>query len=239
VHSPDVASVVAAALSSRANGDDLHRAAEVVSSLADPAKLLETIDVIRNDSAAVQRCAALSGRHPLGHDKVTLIDMYPAFRLRIHAWWPNRRPGVEHIHHHRFDLATVIVRGHYEMEIYQRAPSGIQMIEYRQNSSAADQEWYLDSAGVAYLRLLAAAKMTTGAGYTMTADALHRVIVPEDTLCLTLFLAVLASADLSADTRVFAPLEGAAPTLSKSVPLTADNYRRLLDAISAELIRSD
>lgn len=235
----EAARILTTALSSRTSGnDELHHAAEAVSTLAEHTQLLGIVGAIRNDAEAVQHCAALSGRHPLGHDKITLIDMYPSYRLRLHAWWPNRRPGVEHIHHHRFGFATTVVRGHYEMQIYERATSGIQMTEYHQNSTAAAGEWYLNSAGVAYLRLLTTAKVTAGAGYTLTADALHRVVVPRDTLCLTLFLAVIASGDLSTDTRVYAPPESTAPKLTQGRALTPDDYRRLLDAITAELAGS-
>jgi len=167
-----------------------------------------------------------------------LIDSDPSFRLRIHAWWPDRNAGVEHIHHHRFGFTTTVVRGHYEMQIFQPATSGIEVIEYRQNASEDATHWYLDCAGIAHLRLLTTVKITEGAGYTLTADALHRVLVPRGTLCLTLFLAVIADADLSVDTRVFAPPDSDAPALTKSQPLTADDYRRRLDAITAELTGS-
>lgn len=232
----EAASIVVAALSSRGTGNDaLRDSSEALSMLADGEQLLGVIGAIRDDPEAVRRCAAQSLRHPLGHDKIMLIDTDASFRLRIHAWWPSRRPGAEHVHHHRFGLATTVLRGQYEMQIFQRAKSGLEMIEYRQYASTDSEEWYLHPAGIAHLRLLTTARVVAGGGYTLTPDALHRVIVPRDGVCLTLFLAVVANVDLSAETRVFASPESAVPALVNSPAFTADDYRRRLDAIIVEL----
>jgi endonuclease/exonuclease/phosphatase family metal-dependent hydrolase len=231
--------MVAAALNSpSADSDDRQAVAGVVAKLANQGELLKIINAIRDDPAIVRRCAALSGRHPLGHDKLTLIDAESSWRLRLHAWWPSRVPGVEHVHHHRFSFSTFMVRGHYEMQIFQRAALGTEMIEYRQRSNAETREWYLGSAGVAHLQLLATVEINEGSGYSLDSHALHRVVVPRDALCLTLFLAIIADADLSSETRVFALPRETAPAIIKSQTLTEDDYRRRLDAIIAELVIS-
>lgn len=236
----EAASIIAAALSARHEGEDpLRDAAQAVFNLAERSQLLGIIHAIRNDPTAVHRCAALSHRHPLGHDKIMLIDTEPSFNLRMHAWWRERPPSVEHVHHHRFSLATALVRGNYDMQVFQRVPSGIRVVQYRQNSSADATEWYLTPAGTVHLRLLTTAKIAEGVGYTLAADALHRVMVPPGSLCLTLFLAVTENANLSVDTRVFALPGSAAPALIKERKLTADDYRRRLDAITAELTDSN
>lgn len=221
--------------------DALHAALKTVDQLASRDRLLGLISTIRDDPVTVRRCAAMSHRHPLGHDKIMLIDTDPAFRLRLHAWWPDRSRSIEHVHHHRFNFATTLVRGEYEMQIFQRSAAGIQMIEmieYRQSSSPDEKEWYLHSAGTTQLRLLTTTRVAEGAGYTLSADALHRVLVPHDKLCITLFLAVITDVDLSQETRVFGLPESPAPTLTMSTALTPDDYRRRLDAIAAELTGS-
>jgi endonuclease/exonuclease/phosphatase family metal-dependent hydrolase len=235
----EAASMLAGAFNPSADkGDDLQAAARVLAQLARRSQLLKIINTIRDDAAIVQHCAAMSGRHPLGHDKITLIDAEASWRLRLHAWWPSRIPGVEHVHHHRFNFSTIMVRGHYQMQTFQRASSGTEMIEYHQRSDTRAGEWYLASAGVAHLQLRAATEITEGVGYSLDADALHRVLVPPDTLCLTLFLAIIANADLSSETRVFALPNETAPAVIKSQTLSADDYRRRLDAIAVELTSS-
>jgi hypothetical protein len=224
--------------SSPAERSDLQVTAQIVAGFADHGQLLKLINAIRDDPAAVQRCAAMSGRHPLGHDKIALMDAESSWRLRLHAWWPGRVAGVEHVHHHRFNFSTVMIRGSYEMQIFQKAASGIEMIEYRQHSDPAAGEWYLTSAGAARLQLLAVTSVTERASYSLDANTLHRVLVPPDTLCLTLFLANISNVDLSAETRVFALPEESAPTVKNSQKLTADGYRKRLDAIAAELTTS-
>lgn len=231
--------MVNAALSSGGEANDTLRAAlKTLAKIAERGRLLGLIDAIRDNPVTVRRCAAMSHRHPLGHDKIMLIDTDPAFRLRLHAWWPDRMPGIEHVHHHRFNFATTLIRGDYEMQIFQRSATGIPMIEYSQSASPDEKEWYLNSAGTAHLRLLTTTEIPEGAGYTLSADALHRVLVPHDKLCLTLFLAVITNADLSTETRVFGLPESPAPALTVSKALTPDDYRRRLDAIAAELTGS-
>jgi len=232
----EAANIVAATLGSGAPGTDrLNAAAGILATLSDRDRLLELIDAIRSNSALVKRCAAASSRHPLGHDKIMLIDHHSSFNLRLHAWWPNRNPGVEHVHHHRFGMATTVLRGQYQMQLFRQAASGTAMIEYRQRSSADAREWYLDSAGVTHLQLLTTAKIIEGEGYTLTADALHRVVIPPGAICLTMFLAVIADSGMPEQTRVFATPGTSAPTLIRASALTADDYRRLLDAVALEV----
>jgi endonuclease/exonuclease/phosphatase family metal-dependent hydrolase len=235
----ELVSAVGAELSSSAAGkDDLRATARVVARLAGRKQLLELISEIRDDPAAVRHCAAMSGRHPLGHDKIVLIDAESSWRLRLHAWWPSRAPGVEHVHHHRFNFSTMMVRGHYQMQTFRQAASGTEVFEYRQCSNPVAGEWYLASAGVTHLQSLAVTEITEGVGYSLDSHALHRVLVPRDTLCLTLFLATISNADLSSETRVFAFPGEAAPAIIRSQALTADDYRQRLDVIMAALSSS-
>ena len=235
MNASDAVRAVVSALGTRPDGvTTLDSAAAVLARLADPGQLLEIIRSIRDDPALVRQCAAASGRHPLGHDKIVLIT-HSAFHLRVHVWWPDRAPGVEHVHHHRFGVATTVVRGYYDMQVFHRAAAGISMTEYRQHSNAEAQEWYLESAGTARLRLLATARIAAGAGYILPADALHRVLVPRGSLCLTLFLAVMNAAGTPEQTRVFAMPETAAPSLVRAARLSPGAYLRLLDAIAMEL----
>ncbi len=89
------------------------------------------------DDTTVPFHATRSYRHPLGFDTLLLIEAPPRFRLRMHAWWPYNEPTVEHVHNHRFAVATKIILGHYEMKTYQIGPEGSPMSEYRERSSTA------------------------------------------------------------------------------------------------------
>jgi hypothetical protein len=215
--------------------DPVRAAAVAVSALARDGHLPEIISVIRGDQELLARSASASHRHPLGHDKIMLFNVDHSFQLRLHAWWPCRPPVVESVHHHRFRFATTVLRGGYEMQTFRRASSGIRMIEYRQHASPDGGTWLLDLAGTTYLELTAARKVGTGSSYGLTAADLHRVIIPGDKLCITLFLAVTADSDMSSDTRVYALPDADPPVRMASRPMTEAGYLQLLDAVTAEL----
>jgi hypothetical protein len=143
--------------------------------------------------------------------------------------------GASPVRRYRHEMATTVLRGQYQMQLFRRAESGIAMIEYRQRSSADAREWYLDSEGVTHLQLVTTAKIIEGGGYTLTADALHRVVVPPNAICLTMLLAVIADSGMPEQTRVFAAPGASAPTLIRAPALTSDDYRRLLDAVAMEV----
>lgn len=230
---------IRAALGARgAYHDALRPAADAVSWLADHGRLLEIIRGARDDPAAVERHASASLRHPLGHDKIMLLDADSEFQLRVHAWWPGDGPRMEHIHHHRFGFASIVLRGQYEMQIFQPAHAGIPMIRYRQHASIDDTEWFLEAGQTVHLQLLSTTRVIAGACYTLAPAALHRVIVSPAEPCITLFLAITRYANMSAGTQVFAPADSAAPARSGCRPLTVDIYRKKLEEILSELTSS-
>jgi hypothetical protein len=202
--------------------------------IADNPGIGEFLRAARDDAAAAG-CAAQSYRHPLGFESIMLIDKPPEFRLRLHAWWPDDVPGMEHVHNHRFMLATVVLLGGYDMQIYQLGHSGIPMDEYSEHSGQDGESWSLDYVGTARLRLLASTFISTGSGYALTTDALHRVKVPHGRLCVTLSLAAPAAPATHVDTHVFASPGGAAPARSWKRPFSLAGYQRRLDSIAAEL----
>ncbi len=187
------------------------------------------------DDTTVPFHATRSYRHPLGFDTLLLIEAPPRFRLRMHAWWPYNEPTVEHVHNHRFAVATKIILGHYEMKTYQIGPEGSPMSEYRERSSPEEETWSMDHIGVANLRVSASTHIGKGSGYALAADVLHQVWVPQGTMCVTLFLTVPAILDQPRYTRVFAPEGTWAPEPSQKHVMLVGDYQDRLEAIAAEL----
>jgi hypothetical protein len=186
------------------------------------------------DGSAIKSCASLSYQHPLGFEKLTLIDARPVFVLRLHAWWPRHEPSLEHVHNHRFGLASVVLIGGYDMQVFQADRSGTQVREYRESSRPCDTTWRLDSVGTAQLRLLTSTRVIQGSGYALAADVLHKITVPPDRLCVTLFL---ETASVVSATHVFVPQGSTSPANTSKQTLTGDDYRRRLAALAAELGR--
>ncbi len=210
-------------------------AVAVVSRLAHSGRIIEFLCTIRDNPALVNHCAAMSYQHPLGFEKIMLVDAQPQFLLRMHAWRPGGEPGVEHVHNHRFMMATAVLRGHYDLQVFQPCRFGTPMVEYRETTAPDGRTWCLDTVGIRHLRLLANARVGQGSGYALAADALHRVTVPSGTLCITLFLAALASDGFVPQTRVFTAPEDGVPAQMRVKPLSGDEYRRRLDKITEDL----
>jgi hypothetical protein len=201
-----------------------------VSTLAQPGLLADLLRSLRAHPGAVATCAAKSYRHPLGFERIALIDAEPEFMLRAHVWWPRNGAGPGHVHNHRFGFASAVVRGGYDMQLFHRDQAGMPMIEYREQSAGGVgiAAWHLDALRPARLRLLSGASLQQGSGYALAANALHRVTVRPGTLCVTLFL---ETAVVRPVTQVFAEPGTQVRAATREHVLTSDNYRRRLDAV--------
>jgi hypothetical protein len=206
-------------------------ALEATSALAQPALLIELLQSLYGDPQMVEACARLSYLHPLGFHKLMLVNASPIFELRCHAWWPDSSPGADHVHDHRFAFISAVVRGGYQMEVFQTDPTGTPALEYHEIVSPGTG-WILNPIGISRLRLLSSAQHGQGTSYALEADALHRVIVPPGNLCITL---VLRTALMGSKTRVFANPDHAAPAKIPVRVMSGDDYRRQLDAVLVEL----
>jgi hypothetical protein len=206
---------------------------EVLSVLGQPSQLAELAKCVSADPDATAACAARSYRHPLGFDKIMLVECNPIFTLRLHVWWPASVPSVDHVHNHRFDFMSLVVQGGYEMEVFEVGNTGNPVAEYREELH--DEEGSrLQHIGKANLRPLTTVRLKQGASYALNAEALHRVSVRPGTFCMTLFL---QTAPWKSATRVFAdPSERILATNPKKV-LSPESYRRELKAVISELSR--
>jgi hypothetical protein len=180
---------------------------------------------------AISACAQESHRHPLGFHKLMLINTSPLFELRAHVWWPGGSPGVDHIHSHRSAFVTTVIRGGYDMQLFQEDQTGTPMAKYR-DVARPGTGWHLESVGMSCLRLLTCAQLRQGTSYALTPEALHRVVVPPDTLCITL---LLRTASLGSTSQVFVSPGGPAPATLPATAMSGVRYRRELEALMTEL----
>lgn len=207
-------------------------ALERVQALAERQSLAALLEAACTDDTRVVFHARLSHTHPLGFDKLVLIDEEPAFSLRLHVWWPHVKPTVEHVHNHRFGFASVIILGGYDMRTFTTSPVGLPMAEYREGIGTQRPDWQLEPVGPAHLAIASLCRMGPGACYALGPETLHQVVVAPRTFCVTLFL---ESAVIAPVTRVFAPVDSTEMTIRPKRPFTAAAYRARLDAVLAEL----
>ena len=200
--------------------------------LAEPHRVTALLEEVLRDDAHAARHAGLSYTHPLGFEKIILIDAEPDFALRLHAWWPTGTPEVEHIHDHRFGFATTILAGGYTMRTFAISPDGDEMAEYREESAGTRPAWRLERVGENRLIVASESRLGRGANYALAAQTLHQVDVTPGTLCITMFLQtrVIGSA-----TRVFALPERHEPPVRAKRPMSVQSYRAQLDAVLAAL----
>src|SRR5581483_9107470 len=137
--------------------DDTQRAAlEAVSFLAAPERMPALLSSLRSSTESLNDRTMLSYRHALGFDKLTLINSAPSFVLRMHAWWPKHNRGAEHVHNHRFVLASAILRGGYDMHSFASDTAGEPMYEFQEQLSDPSADWRLQPVGPAHLGCSAA-----------------------------------------------------------------------------------
>jgi hypothetical protein len=163
-----------------------------------------------------------------------LINCSPIFTLRLHAWWPTQKFAAEHVHNHRFNFLSFVVRGGYMMETFRPASSdGVRMTEY-QETCGSDGSWELREIGPAYIQPIEARVLKQGLGYELSSDVLHKVTVRPDTMCLTLFLQTTPTSNA---TRVYTKPQESAPVRTPKEILSATAYEGKLDAIVSEIER--
>lgn len=205
---------------------------DALSTIAQPQLLAGLIDSVYADSRAVESCASRSFRHPLGFDKVMLLNCSPLFSLRIHVWWPSETFGTEHIHNHRFNFLSFAVRGGYTMETFQASDNGGAIMAEYEETLTRDGSWELRPLGHAYIQPLNMIVIKQGSGYGMQADTLHKVSVSPGMICMTVFLQTTPT---RTTTRVFTRPEECAPIRSPKETLSAKAYRHKLETIASEL----
>lgn len=77
-------------------------------------------ETLLTDDAFAAEVAARSYRHGNGFLKVVLLDR--GFKLRLHLWLPGT-PCEENIHDHRWSIASAIIAGELNSEIWADAAS--------------------------------------------------------------------------------------------------------------------
>jgi hypothetical protein len=205
---------------------------ETTSWLAEPSFLARLLRSLRDDRNAVAQCANQSYRHPLGFQKIMLLNGEPQFDLRLHVWWPDSDPGVDHVHNHRFAFASTVVAGGYQMQLFHPDPAGVPMAEYREQISPHGG-WELTPVGTTRLGVLTSVHLTQGASYALAANALHRVTVAPGSLCVTLLLRTALGSGPA--TRVFAAPDDRVPAMIPASQMSGEDYREQLEALIGEL----
>ncbi len=164
-----------------------------VNEVGDPDQLQELLTELIADEARLRRCATRSYQHPNRFSKIVLLEgADPVWRLRLHLWWPQRdvpERDPEHIHNHRWDFGTMLLRGSYLAQEFVAAEDGDEeLYRYEYFSPEGGDTFRLSPKGRIVLRQVLNAQLPAGASYVISHRVLHRIISDPRKLTATLFL---------------------------------------------------
>ncbi len=215
----------------RAGLGDLSGAEGLLAGLARPERLTALIAELLARPEDLAECARWSFPHILGFEKLVLIAAPPVYMLRLHIWRPGGEGGLRHIHNHRADIISAVVRGRLEKQLFDRSASGLPLTEYREENDG--RSWRLRLIGPAALERGRALALAGGAVYRLPARALHLVSAAPDETTMTLFM---ESRKIRETTEVFTPVDDPVPAARvPKAALTVAAFRGRLEAALAGL----
>lgn len=192
---------------------------DAMDAFRDPRAVERLLTSVLADEAWLAETLARSYWHPNGFLKMVLAAG-DSFQLRMHIWQPavGERRWCENVHSHRWDFCSVIFLGGYRYQEFVPVAQGEPYHAYTYGGHSGVATYGLASAGVDNLCCTLDAGLAAGTHYTLTADALHRVIADQRHLTASLVLQGPRRPDVPV--RVFAdraiPIGGTLPLRSLS-----------------------
>jgi hypothetical protein len=134
----------------------------------------DTLEKILKNPDHLTEIAAQSFAHPNGFDSIPLENRHPAYRVRLHVWWPEDALVTEDVHNHAWSFASRILSGALNFTTYRATDLGAPFFHYPWR--LGDDGTY-DSGAVRTVNLAPAlnACLPTGVYYTFDLNELHRV----------------------------------------------------------------
>jgi len=164
----------------------LERVDDILTSCSEPSKVLGNLrrvaplplllDVTRADPERFYAVARASYRHRNGFDKIVLASPPgSSLKLVLHLWEHGDLDGeIDHIHNHRWDFASIVLRGTLQYELYKSDPRGTRYSKLQYQRLPRSRSYELAPCGSMTVSAQATANLTTGSTYTWDATLLHR-----------------------------------------------------------------
>lgn len=150
------------------------------------AGLLQTISAILNNEAFLTAVASQSYLHGNGFYKIVLAEE-DDFVIRTNIWMPGVH-AEENLHDHRWHLASTIINGTLESEIWEEAasPTAAEYEEYIYVGKTAQKEAYTLPIGKSKISLKEKTVHRTGECYNLPSNIMHRIVLSGKDLTCTL-----------------------------------------------------
>lgn len=155
-----------------------HRLLTALKGFIEDGAVARTISRVVDDRQELERWREAAYFHANGFLKCPLwIESETGRKLVMHVWPESSGHwSAEHIHDHRWDFASVLLRGGYRYELFDVAPGGeleVDLHEYRSLGSSV--EYSLTRSAPSRLTLVAAGHWVASAGYALERSVLHRL----------------------------------------------------------------
>jgi hypothetical protein len=189
----DVQHNIAEALVRSPKGEDTTGLAAALSMLAtNDETVARLVEGVLADPPWSERVAANSYLHENGFYKLVLADSgTPPFKLRLHSWlrWRTDDEIVrENIHNHRWNFATVLVRGAYTFQQFVVRPGGQTYHKYNYSSPGGTGAYCMEYVGSQDLVKVLDMRLGSRCSYEINHTVLHRAVQDENDALLTLML---------------------------------------------------
>lgn len=150
------------------------------------AGLLQTISVILNNETFLNTVASQSYLHGNGFYKIVLAEE-DDFVIRTNIWMPGVH-AEENLHDHRWHLASTIIDGTLESEIWEEAasPTAAEYEEYIYVGKTAQKEAYTLPIGKSKISLKERTVHRAGECYNLSSNIMHRIVSSGKDLTCTL-----------------------------------------------------
>jgi hypothetical protein len=164
------------------DGSDLDVLATALASFRESGSLCELLRSILDHDEWFETTLSRSYIHPNGFAKIVLVAE-AGFHLRLHIWHPalGAVHTAENIHSHRWDFASILVVGGYRYQEFAESSRGRAFHAYTYHGHQGRSSYGLTPIGIRHLQCTLDASLAAGTRYTLSADALHRVVsYPEE-----------------------------------------------------------
>ena len=150
----------------------------IIYSLALKDNLIKLIDILTLDSEIGNICDR-SYQHDNGFKKIVLLEG-ESFKLRLHVWEPAYKVRSEDndLHDHRWDFASLMMKGSFVSVLYQESENGIEeRYPYTYLPVAGGDSYGLEKVSDSKVKLYESCRILIkqGMGYFMPCQTVHKV----------------------------------------------------------------
>jgi hypothetical protein len=199
--------------------------------LADLRSHLDLQDIYREvaeKSGSLAEVNSSAQRHDNGFNKVVIgTSSRTGLKLVLHSWSLDQADDDDNIHNHRWDFASVVIRGMLCSEIYSLRPEGVSEVysSFSYSSPAGWEKYSFRESGLVSASSQALLRFSVASTYSWGHEIFHRAYAEEAPSTATIVVQ-----GPPAQTSTLVLLRGAYPTFSQQP------VRKLSDGQVAEAL---